>query len=427
MSQRGDQRIRAFLSSLVDGHAPDVGSALSQVRLAGDARRRRSSITRTVLGGAFAFTFFAAVFLAGFQWGRVSREAQLPSAGGNAGAAEAPEAMVDKWGGTLAWGPSDGGTSLNLTGSAGTTSLTLPEALSPGSPIALSPLGPAGGVLSYGGQGPVITFPGGTSTAAPGTSGTANFSWDPAGKRFAFEACASQGACDVQISSPPSADATSLVTSLGEGVAWSPDGVSVAYVAPGDSLAVADVASGSSRSLVSAAQVVQSSPRLSNLPHATEHLLFPHWSPSGSFIAVTVELDSVYAPAVIGVDGKVLAVGETTTFGLPNLAWRAGTDELYYAEGPVEGGFPPDVVSTLWLLRGPDWVSTQVLALPGEPIRGVFSSPDGSAILFQTLNSTRSQQNLGVGPPSLWWNVIDVSTKTLVERDDTQSQVFDWR
>jgi hypothetical protein len=167
MSEKADQGVRELLSSLVDGHTPDVGSALSQVRAAGDARRRRAGITRTAVGAVFAFTFCAAVLVAGFQWGRASREAQVPSAGSGAGAVS-PQAIVDTWGGTLAWASSDGGTTLNLTDSAGTTSLTLPEALSPGSPIALSPLGPAGGVLSYGGQGPVITFPGGTRTAAPG-------------------------------------------------------------------------------------------------------------------------------------------------------------------------------------------------------------------------------------------------------------------
>jgi hypothetical protein len=100
---------------------------------------------------------------------------------------------------------------------------------------------------------------------------------------------------------------------------------------------------------------------------------------------------------------------------------------LIYAEGAKSGGFSLSEISSLSVMKAPGWVSSQLLAVPGQPTYGVFSSPDGSAALWQTANEEANELPAGPAPPFMLWNVIDLQTGLLVESDSTQQQILDWK
>jgi hypothetical protein len=123
----------------------------------------------------------------------------------------------------------------------------------------------------------------------------------------------------------------------------------------------------------------------------------------------------------------------------PPMAWRAGTDTLLYGhgrggtgvQGPGGGGIrlvPQDLAAPLWAMGPPDWESDLLLRLPAHERAEILSSPDGRAVLFQTVDLD-ALLDTGVGARGMpyRWTVVDLVSGDRRRWELTDVQVLDWR
>lgn len=169
-----------------------------------------------------------------------------------------------------------------------------------------------------------------------------------------------------------------------------------------------------------------------------EDLFSPLWSPSGAFIAAVANGKRCYCPIVINMDGTPMARGEGPRGGgPPPVAWRVGTDTLLYGEGrggigvqrPAGIGLiPRDLAARLWAIGPPSWRSDLLVSLPGQERAEILSSPDGRAVLLQTLDlRTLLETGVGAQGTPYRWTVIDLVTADQTRWKLTDVQALDWR
>lgn len=409
-------RIREHLSGLVDSHPLDVESALLQVKTMSPDQRPAPGPRR--LGGAARMVLVIAVviptvFAGGYAMGRSS----------TIGSPQGPPPDVQleaTWGGTILWGrqdPEGEFMDLQLTSDAG--QFTFPAKFTVvGGGNALSPSGPIRSALAWqegSNMLSVVEVNGGTRPVA---SEAANPAWSPDGQSVAFERCPGGGQrCTLVVASLDDGTQTELVSSWGTGIAWSRDGSQIAYATPNGDLAVVTVASGESKVLFTPSS-------LGSLQGGSA--LAPEWSPNGRWIAIVVQraADFTFTPVVVALDGTVVGTGTTSGSGGPELEWRAGADDLFYTV-PVPQGCLAPCASSLWVMSGPSWTPSLVAAFPGESARGLYSSPDGRALLFQTIDEAAYAQALARGPVPIWWHVVDWNSQSM-QSIKGEGLVYDW-
>jgi hypothetical protein len=425
MSNSSDRAIQRPLSNLIDHVSTGSEARIQAVKSHRRSLRRSREAVRKVAAFALVLFLSGAFLWAGYRWGSsmrnggdsrvTSREAPISSASD----------IVSLWGGTLVSGVSGGTATITIDSPGEERSIELPFAAL-NDPM-LSPQGLNDGLFAYGLRRPYVVGIDGSPVAISGAKGTGgNFSWAPAGHRFAIELCSDQSVCALNTYPTAEGSPTQWALSSGRGLSWSPDGMRVVFVNREGALAVVDVATGDTQQLLAPDDALATL-QPNSLPVASaRYWLAPSWSSTGAYIAAILDVGTGYVPVVLEAAGTPVGLGSQATLGPPNLAWRPGYDELFYAEGPVEGGFGTAEPTSLFLMAAPTWSSTPILSVVGEPIRGLFSAPSGSTVLLQTLDEARVQQAQGAGPPAMWWSLIDADTGALVARTNIHNQVFDW-
>jgi hypothetical protein len=420
-----DPRIHQILSSFADHTTVRAVEFLPEVYRRARRLDRRHTIMRTGGAALIAALFVAAVFLSLSHLGRpagIPRPGEHPTVS-KAGAHE--EAVVAAWGGELVWQRSGSPEELNVSRADSATKLTAMGDIA--GDVAVSPLGADHGILAFVGGAPAILLPDGRTIAfATANHSGATFAWSPDGASVAFESCPEAFVCSLMIGSARDGSATDGTDSSGRGVSWSPDGTQVAYIDRSGALSVLTVASGKRGAILSPDAALASTAITSTSPSETVSLINPKWAPSGAFIGAVLDAPAEgYVPLVITSDGRVVGAGATAPLSPPELVWRARSDELYLAEGAAEGGVP-DSTSTLSVMADPNWTPTPIASRVGEAIRGLFSSPDGSAILWQTLNEGALAASSYSGPLPYRWTVVDANGRPTSQSYDGVQRVLSW-
>jgi hypothetical protein len=216
-----------------------------------------------------------------------------------------------------------------------------------------------------------------------------------------------------------------LVSSSGRGLAWSPDGDRLAFVDTDENLAVLSIDSGNTEIIASPSGIVNSTPALQAAAGRAIFLLDPRWSSDGKYIASVLDLDSGFAAVVLSPDGQIVAVGPVVHHAPPQLIWRSGSNQLFFAEGPVQSP-PEEFVSSLWVMESPSWDPRLLLSLPNETMRGLFAPTSSDVILFQSIDYLALSRAQGKGAIPFWWNVVDLASGRLELRDHGSGELMDW-
>ena len=344
---------------------------------------------------------------------------------------EATGALTSTWGGWLLWGDS-----LTTTITSGETHVPVPEGLSGG---ALSPVGVDAGIIAYRADNSGVGWSPdlGRQVELPGHDAH----WMPDGSSVAVEVCEVDGC---RLTLVDAFDGTVLrylvETDEGRGFSVSPDGRNIVYTHRDGGLWTVEVGSGETSPLVGADETIASSHELKAAAGSGDLrvLSFPEWSPSGSYIAALVNLNVGYYPVVFTSEGALVGVGWPDPSSPPDLAWRWGRDELYYAESCAlgcDGGSNALVLA----MAAPEWTSRETLHLPGHDLAGrgpvassgpaLATSPGGHAVLVVTVDRDRLEAT-GWGAQGIpyRWTAIEPNTgHPLQQWDVTEAKLFDWR
>lgn len=316
-----------------------------------------------------------------------------------------------QWGGTLLWAAGDGSVQISST--------DVQDAL-PCGPIrgTLSPLGPSGGVYGLTEEDPFaqICYPEDGAetvevTTAPYQEHMMPPAWSPDGQTVAIELCSSaaDNDCSIRLVTVRNGASVEFVPSNGQGVSWSPDGSHIAYIDRNRSVSIVDIGIGVSEEV---------------LPIGTyDDLSRPVWAPTGEYIAVLAFSSDGHVPLVTTIDGDVVGVGQPSGGEGPKLEWRRDTNELLYATTD-----PVGISSSLRHMAAPSWASSLILEVSNHDQPLPFSSPDGRAVLLQTLDHQKFVDT-GVGAEGIpyRWTVIDLESFEQQEWDVVDTEILDWR
>jgi hypothetical protein len=408
-----DRSTRELLRRAAPGDV-EASAVLDSVRLTADRRRTRGRATRSTVAFLVAASSAALVFLAGVAVGNGGEASTL-----SVGSSSVTNVAADL-GGTLLEG-FEGSNSATIDSGTSSKTVDLPSPLTPAT--RLSPDGTQLAVWIAGGaqKGFAVVSGDGTVNSVTGSAaGVGDAIWSPDGQSLAFETCASWPSCEVKTASASGAVSTETVASSGRGIGWAPDSSSIAYVDPNGFLADWELASGKSVNLASANELANQAGLNADAQVA---LVEPAWSPSGNHIAATLDDGEGFVPIVVDRGGVLVAVGNRGTKSAPDLAWAAVDEKLFFAEGPKESGFQTAFASSLYAMGEPNWQPSTILSVNGEADAGLFPSPDGSAIVWQTSKADVATGHAG----DVWWNQINVTSETLSQRTEASIPLLDWR